>query len=260
MTTWLARLLLWAYPPRFRRRYSGPIRQLMLDAAHDPASAPPRFWLRLLPDLLLNAIKEDLLMLVDREKFLSQSVSFQSVMLAAMLSIFSLMLYVGLQQVFRRDANEPQIQMTQSAVTLLENGAPPAQAVALFRGTIPLRDVEQTLAPFAVVYDAQGRPIEGSAQYQGHLPSPPPGVFDYARAHGMDKFTWQPRPGLRIAAVLRPVADGAGGFVLSGRSLQLAERDISNMGSLVLVGWGISMALLAVGTIVFLRCRPSITV
>ncbi|MFL6464517.1 MAG: hypothetical protein ACJ73N_08945 [Bryobacteraceae bacterium] len=45
--------------------------------------------------------------------------------------------------------------------------------------------------------------VNGTTDQCGYLdqavPVPPPGVFDYLRSHGSNKFTWQPRRDVRIA-------------------------------------------------------------
>ena len=49
-----------------------------------------------------------------------------------------------------------------------------------------------SLAPYLIVFDDAGRPIASSARLAGAPPVPPPGVFDYTRAAGEDRITWQP--------------------------------------------------------------------
>src|SRR6185312_10336453 len=85
-------------------------------------------------------------------------------------------------------------------------------------GTI---NINQSLAPYMVAYDASGHPIAGNGMLDGSLANLPPGVFAYTAAHGEDRFTWQPRPGLRQAVVL--VSSSNGGFIMAGRSLRDVE-------------------------------------
>ena len=41
-----------------------------------------------------------------------------------------------------------------------------------------------------------------------------PGVFAYTKAYGEDRFTWQPRRGVRSAVVLMAIPDASNSFVI----------------------------------------------
>ena len=100
-------------------------------------------------------------------------------------------------------------------------------------------DLERGLAPFVIVYDGQGKPLAGSGTLNGKLSAPPQGVFDFVRANGEERVTWQPERGVRIASVVRRSGAPAAGFVLAGRSLREVEEREANlrrMGALALVG------------------------
>ena len=117
-------------------------------------------------------------------------------------------------------------------------------------------DVAKTLAPFLVVYDASKRPIAGSATLDGELPVPPSGTFTGAIheiqfpqpapfMNGENRFTWQPRADVRIAAVVVPIDRCTKGYVLAGRSLREVEvrEDLLTKG--VLLAWLITMVVTA---------------
>ena len=57
----------------------------------------------------------------------------------------------------------------------------------------------------------------------------PAGVLDYVKANGEDRITFQPQPGVRIAAVIVPVSGAKPGFVLAGRSLREVENRIDQL-------------------------------
>jgi hypothetical protein len=119
-----------------------------------------------------------------------------------------------------------------------------------------------SLAPFLIVYDDAGKPIGSSANLDGRAPGPPAGVFDYARQHGEDWITWQPRRGVRIASIVKRVSGPHPGFVLAGRSLQEVEARKDVVGDLMLLIWGAMMGLLVVGTTIFawITRRPQMNV
>ncbi len=160
--------------------------------------------------------------------------------------------YVAVQQALRQGANDPQVQMAEDAAVALAGGAAPA-------GLLPAgkTDLSRGLAPYLIVFDDAGHPVASSAELAGAVPLPPPGVFDYTRTRGEDRFTWQPAPDVRQAVVLVRYGGASSGFVLAGRSLrevELREGQLTAMvgvvwlaalgGSLVLVGAAIAAATL----------------
>ncbi len=72
-----------------------------------------------------------------------------------------------------------------------------------------------------MIFDNTGQLITTSAQLRQQAPALPPGVLAYARLKGQNRVTWQPEPGVRIAAV---VVSFVHGHVLSGRSLREVEK------------------------------------
>ena len=126
------------------------------------------------------------------------------------------LVFLEMQQVIRQSANDPQIQMAEDAAARLAAGA--AADATVPRATV---DIASSLAPFVIVYDAQDRVIASSATLDGATPRLPEGVLAAARQSGEDRVTWEPRAGVRIAAVVVPYHGGA---VLAGRSLREVER------------------------------------
>ena len=85
-------------------------------------------------------------------------------------------------------------------------------------------NIATSLAPYIVLYDAEGNPFLSSATLDGKIPVPPKGVFASAKQYGEDIVTWQPRPDVRTAIVVRPYFGTRSGFVLAGRSMREVER------------------------------------
>lgn len=152
--------------------------------------------------------------------------------LAVVITLFSGMLYVAVQQVLRQSANDPQIQMAEDAASALASGKPVESVVPA-----SVVDIAASLSPYLVVYDDAGKPIAASGLLHNQMPALPPGVFDYVRQKGEDRITWQPEPGVRSAAVVTRAGGSRPGFVLAGRSLREVENRETNMEQLLGLGW-----------------------
>lgn len=148
----------------------------------------------------------------------------------------ALIVYGAMLQTIRFGANDPQDAMAEDAADALSSGAPlPPQPD---RTT----DVGSSLLPFVAYYGADGAPISSSGLLDGDIPVPPKGMLEAAKRTGENRVTWQPAPGVRIAAVVVPVAPGKGAaYVLAGRSLRETGRAISRIGNDVLFGWAVTM-------------------
>jgi hypothetical protein len=133
--------------------------------------------------------------------------------------------YIGIQQNYRMDANDPQIEMAQNAARDLENNVPPD-------AVLPTRHVELSsdLAPFVIVFNGSGEIITSSATLDGQTPTLPNGILAASDATGENRVTWQPRAGVRLATVIKPYRSASSsGYVLVGRSLHEVEARIDNL-------------------------------
>lgn len=111
-------------------------------------------------------------------------------------------------------------------------------------------DLASSLAPFYVIYNADGTPTDGNGYLEGALADVPAGVIAQAADHGDNHVTWQPRPGLRFATV--EIRDGDR-VILAGQSLAPSESRIDSLGVLLLAGGAGCLVLLAIGCLVHLR-------
>jgi hypothetical protein len=129
------------------------------------------------------------------------------------------LVYAAVQQCYRQSANDPQIQMAEDAAYALGQGAavetvvPPGQV-----------DLQRSLAPFLIVYDDNGAVLGSTGLLNGRVPSVPAGVMSYARVRGQDRVTWEPQPGVRMAAVVVRYQGQQSGWVLAARSLREVEK------------------------------------
>jgi hypothetical protein len=110
----------------------------------------------------------------------------------------------------------------------------------------PHVDLTQSRMPFFLVYAADGRPVAGDGYLDGKRARIPDGVLRTTLADGSDHVTWEPRPGLRFA--LSTVREG-GSVIAAGQSLAASEQRTDRIGLLLLLGWLLSVAVLAGGAV-----------
>ncbi len=145
-------------------------------------------------------------------------------------------IYVSIQQMQREDADWPQIQMAENAATLLNENQPPR----MFSGTNV--DISKSLETFTNVYDLNGDPVTGSGYLDNALATVPKGILTAAKGKDYHIVTWQPKSGVRIAAV---TVKSDKYYVLSGRSLKEVEKNESKTLVYAVLGGLISLAIAA---------------
>jgi len=148
---------------------------------------------------------------------------------AVAISAFCALVYGSVQQAFRQGANDPQIQMAEDAADMLAGGGSVDMLVPASRVS-----VSKSLAPFLIIYDADGNEIASSVQLDGQTPALPEGVLTSTKDLGENRVTWQPRDGVRIAAVIVSYRDG---FVLAGRNLREVEIRESQLTTFTGILW-----------------------
>jgi hypothetical protein len=237
------------YPADFYQRNAQEMEFVYCDLRDEMKSAPREFHRRILRDLLISVPKENLAMFSSRG--IRRVVVLQAALMLAILTVVALMCYTVSQQVLRQGANYPQVQMAQDAAARL--GADPSADVT---GAKERVDLAQSLAPFLIVYDANGKAVASSGVLDGETPTPRPGTFTFAASHGENRVTWAPRRGVRVAAVLVPIKGGAG-YVLAGRSLAEVETSEMNILHLVEFAWIVLVAMLLIGTAFVMWCVPA---
>lgn len=141
------------------------------------------------------------------------------------------------QTTLRQGANDPQIQMSQDRGLQIPNSKV---------------DLTTSLTPYIMVFDETGKYEVGNALLDGKVPEVPIGVLDYARTHGQNRVTWQPKPGVRQAVVVTYFSEKPKEFVLVGRSLiEVEKREDMLFKQVVLATAAILSATLA---LVLLSC------
>jgi hypothetical protein len=163
----------------------------------------------------------------------------------AVITAILLFIYAAVQQNYRSNANDPQLQMARDISQRLRAGKSlenvyPKDSV----------DISKSLAVFAVLYDNNERPLKTSAFLDGHIPQLPKGVFEFTRLHGEDVITWQPWKGVRIAMVVISVQSPGAGYIAVGRSLKEVEIRENNLVLMGLLCWLICTGIVVVSEII----------
>ena len=153
---------------------------------------------------------------------------------AVLLVGFGTIYAVG-QQVQRSDANYPQIQLAQDAAASASNGV--FEPVYVGQKV----DMAKSLAPFTILYDKKGNPNISSGYLDGKLPKIDPGVLDHAKGRDYNAVTWEPKQGVRIAAV---AVAGKDYYVVSGRNLKEVEKNENTTLALSALGFVASLIVL----------------
>ena len=152
---------------------------------------------------------------------------------AILVTVLAGLVYVTAQQSLRQTANDRPQQLAEDVTAQLMNGNSLPAAATVNVGT--------SLAPFFVVYDANGQAIGGTGILNGSLATPPAGVFVAAKTNSIDRVTWQPQPGVRIASVTIYHDGATPGYVLAGQSLRLTEQHEDQALNLSMLGWFVAL-------------------
>lgn len=150
------------------------------------------------------------------------------------ITIFGTM-YTAVQRTQRGGANSPQIQIAEDAAAALDNGDVP---LILVHGKV---DAARSLAPFTIIFDKKGKVVIGSGYLGDNVPKAPLDMLTAATNQDYHAATWEPKDGVRVAAVTVAAKDY---YVLSGRSLREVEKNQTQTLQLVMIGGLISLLLL----------------
>ncbi len=146
--------------------------------------------------------------------------------------------YVGLQQVYRQGANDPQIQMAEDIAERIRLGADP-------RSIIPAEkvDIAKSLAPYVYIFDAGLNILGTSAELQALQVLPPRGSLESALEHGQNRVTWEPSAGQRQALVVIRGEGVRSDIIAVGRSLRETEAREADLLVLFFVAWTVGLSL-----------------
>lgn len=150
--------------------------------------------------------------------------------------------YLVVQQEMRIGANDLQIQIAEDTAKALDN----LKQITFSQESI---DISRSLSPFVMTFNTNGVLRSSEGVLDGKSPSVPSGVFIYTKEHGEDRLTWQPKEGVRIAAV---VVSYRNGYVLVGRNIREVEKREDMLLQQIIVGWMATVAIIFIASLVFL--------
>lgn len=246
------------YPARFRESYAPAMRQSLRDALGDETFSQRKLILLILRDLAVSLVKEHIAVL--RDSLLRPALVFNALVLAGIATGIALAFYAIPQHVLRSGLNDPQIQMATDLASKLDqvgviDGL--RQGALMESGSGAEIDMARSLSPFLIVFNDAGQPLGSNAQLDGQTPIPPAGIFEFVRSHGEERVTWQPRRGVRIAAVVERVRGSQPGFVLAGRNMREVEARIGDVRTMAGLTWLGMLALIGIGSVAFaIYTRP----
>jgi hypothetical protein len=156
--------------------------------------------------------------------------------------------YVGIQQNYRQNANDPQIQDVEDVITALNSGQ---QLNLQPDGT----DLSSSLSTFIALYDKDGKVLSSNAVLNGNPPQLPAGVFSYVNKHGEDRITWQPQKGIREAVVVGKISS-SGQYIAVGRSLREIDKRTNTLTGMAAIAWVVLVLLSLFGCYVAVEGCP----
>ena len=156
------------------------------------------------------------------------------------------LVYLAVQQDIRQGANDPQIQISEDVARALSNGAKSNNIIG------PRKvDIAKSLAPFVIIYDNLENITNSGAILEGKNPELPSGVLDFAKLNKQNRLTWQPKVGVRIAAVVTRFDGASSGFVLAGRNMREIEIREDRLLFHVFAAWLVTLAAAFISALIF---------
>lgn len=130
--------------------------------------------------------------------------------------------YIFVQQSYRQNANDPQVQLTEDIARILSQGRDPEDVIP------PQSQTEMTsgLQAFAIIYDESGKILASSVVLDGKPPVAPKAALNMAKNLPDNRITWEPKKGVKVAAVIKHFGGPKPGYILAGRSLREVESRI----------------------------------
>jgi hypothetical protein len=143
--------------------------------------------------------------------------------------------YYTFQQDFQSQLKEPLVQTVKEAA--LDLGSSPAfpDESAIEKVDIATEDVA-----FYIVYDPSGKTMFATGSLDGKTPALPDGVFAKVKLTGHEQFTWQPKPGVRLSAVIQKFEGINPGFVLAAIPLRSIEAREGAINGYMMLAGGVS--------------------
>ena len=161
--------------------------------------------------------------------------------------------YVIPQQILRRGANDPQLEIARESAGSMAEGEVPD---FLLKNPNKV-DIAKSDQPYLIIFDSNKKVMASTAVWGTQDPVPPLGVLDYAKKHGVDKVTWAPASGVRQAIVALPFNGKHSGYVVVGRNLVPTEKKEDWAFKFAFSGWIVS--IIAVISLLSVKNRKRLT-
>lgn len=145
--------------------------------------------------------------------------------IAVVIIILTLFSFVSVQQTLRQSANDPQIELAEDTANQIITGNKPKMPSEK-------TEISNSLALYIILFNGKKQLVYSSATLDGKEITPPAGILDYAEKHGENRVTWQPKPGVRQALVVKHFSERSGGYVVVGRSLREVEKREDQIGTM----------------------------
>jgi hypothetical protein len=179
--------------------------------------------------------------------FFSRRVFRQFIPLAVAVTLLCAIIYLGLQQLYRNNLNDPQLQISQDVEAALNGGADPKNIISPGNQV----NMANSLSTFLIIYDKDKKPVASSGQLKDKVPAPPNDVFARVDQAKEARITWEPEKNVRIAAVIQKSNNN---YVLVGRSMKEVENRIGIMGLQILIAW-LATLILVFGSVLVMNQR-----
>lgn len=173
--------------------------------------------------------------------------------LVLLISVIFVAICVSARTVFRQNANDPQVEVTDQVASIVRQGVP---LDAIVSGAEQI-DLATSKALFVVVYDGDRNLVGSSATFNGDNPQIPGDALDKAKQAEDYRFDWQPDNGLKFGLVAKAIDDQA--FVVAGRSLTEMENRAAALHLPLWIGW-VAAVLVALLLTALIRPLRSIAI
>jgi hypothetical protein len=170
-------------------------------------------------------------------------------LLAEMIIVgFCILICVLLNYNLRTAGDDPQVEISRNIAAELA-ASPDTLGPTDLSGTTSITDPSKSLSTFYMVFASDRALLVSTVNFGAEQYVPADNVFEKARNNGEYRFTWQPSPDLRLAAVINYYkGDKNEGFAMAARSLSEIEARINGVRFYTVIG---GLALTLGNTIVF---------
>ena len=179
--------------------------------------------------------------------FLSKRMWRQFIPLGIAVTLLCLLMYLSLQQMYRNNLNDPQIQVSQEVKEALDAGTAPKDLISPGSQI----NIEDSLSTFLIVYGKDKKPIAATGRLEDKVPVLSEDIFMRVDKNGEVRTTWEPKNKVHIASVIQKSNEY---YILVGRSMKEIENRILVLGIQILIAW-VATLILVYGSMLIVNQR-----